>query len=192
MAKRPLSIAVHGYAVTTVDSGDAHRCLLTVAEQSLSYSYERKETPDPRVSHSAVLEVDAFGVPLKTIEVAYPRRQAVPEPTLPLNPVDPFGPEDDPEAETGVRVRLVGAMFEEAKSFVLPAALPGLQAARALHQERDGTDVVVVGHTDTEGQTDDNATLSVARAQTVGALLRGDVAVWSAQYEGTGSECRAR
>ncbi len=185
IAKRPVSISVHGYAVKTVDSGDEHRCLLTVAEQSLSYSYERQETPDPRVRHSAVLEVDAFGVALKSIDVAYPRRQAVPEPTVPPGPGPGPNPKPDGE-ETGVRVRLVGAMFEEAKSFVLPAAVAGLRTARALHQERAGAEVVVVGHTDTEGQPDDNATLSVARAQSVGALLRGDVAVWLASYEGSG------
>lgn len=186
VAKRPLAISVQGYDVKTVASGDEHRSLLLIAEQSLSYSYERKETPDPRVSHSAVLEVDAHGVPRKTIEVAYPRRQAVPEPTLPLGPVDPFGPTGPAPQETGVRVRLVGAMFEEAKSFVLPSALPGLRAAQTVHQERGGAEVVVVGHTDTEGQTHDNAALSLARARTMAALLEGDAAVWLGEYEGSG------
>ncbi|MCR9161815.1 MAG: FG-GAP-like repeat-containing protein, partial [bacterium] len=186
IAKRPLAISVQGYDVKTVANGDDHRCLLVVAEQSLSYSYERKETPDPRVSHSAVLEVDDHGVPRKSIEVAYPRREAVPEPTLPLGPTGPLGPTDPEAEETGVRVRLVGPMFEEAKSFVLPSALPGLRAAHAVHQGRAGTEVVVVGHTDTEGQTHDNAALSLSRARSMAALLQGDISVWLAEYEGCG------
>ena len=48
--------------------------------ESLRYDYELDllsgTTPDPRVSHSFVLEFDQFGQALKTCDLAYPRRSA--------------------------------------------------------------------------------------------------------------------
>ncbi|MFO7566460.1 MAG: toxin TcdB middle/C-terminal domain-containing protein [Enhygromyxa sp.] len=46
---------------------------LPLDRESLAYHYERN-AEDPRIAHSAVLEVDEYGTPLRTAEVAYPRR----------------------------------------------------------------------------------------------------------------------
>ena len=42
--------------------------------ESLTYHYERNPA-DPRISHALTLAVDAFGNPLKTLSIAYGRRQ---------------------------------------------------------------------------------------------------------------------
>ncbi|MEM6293060.1 MAG: SpvB/TcaC N-terminal domain-containing protein [Myxococcota bacterium] len=180
---RPFSITEHGYRLepSAQHDGEHHSSLLLVAEQTLSYSYDRKETPDPRVSHSAVLEVDDKGSALETITVAYPRRQSVPEPSLPGGPVEPpvepAGPADD------VRVRLVGFVFDEAKNFILPEARAGLRALAEVYADHAGSSVLVVGHTDRVGQSDDNDALSLSRAQSVAAFLRDDVDAWLEMYE---------
>ncbi len=183
-APRPFAITEHGYRLepNAEAAGEHHRSLFLVAEQTLSYSYDRKETPDPRVAHSAVLDVDHHGTPLRTIDVAYPRRVAVPEPSIPLTPPPAPTPGDKPSAQ-GVRARVVGLRFDEAKSFILPEARGGLQGLAAIYADHPQSELVVVGHTDTLGQSDDNAALSHARAAAVAAFLRDDVETWLDLYE---------
>jgi len=183
-APRPFAITEHGYRLepSAEAAGEHHRSLLLVAEQSLSYSYDRKETPDPRVAHTAVLEVDRHGTALRSVEVAYPRRIAVPEPTIPLTPPPAPDPGDKPDGQ-GVRARVVGLRFDEAKSFILPEARPGLRGLATIYAEHPQSELIVVGHTDTLGQSADNAALSHARAATVAAFLRDDVETWLDLYE---------
>ncbi len=53
---------------------------LKTEAQTLGYHYER-QSGDPRIAHSLVLETDPYGNPTKTLQVAYPRRaaEALPE-----------------------------------------------------------------------------------------------------------------
>jgi RHS repeat-associated protein len=76
--------AQHPYAVTeqnfTVErlqpqGPNRHAVFFTHARESLSYHYERNPH-DPRVSHSMTLEVDAYGNVLKSVAVAYGRKQS--------------------------------------------------------------------------------------------------------------------
>ena len=46
---------------------------LPLDRESLSVQYER-DVDDPRVAHSVVLELDAYGTPLRSASVVYPRR----------------------------------------------------------------------------------------------------------------------
>ncbi len=50
----------------------------TIGIESLSYASER-QTNDPRISHSIVLESDEFGKARQSIEIAYPRRSDISE-----------------------------------------------------------------------------------------------------------------
>lgn len=51
--------------------------------ETITYHYERDPT-DPRIQHTIRLEVDAFGNPLKDVNIGYGRRQPEDAPTLPV------------------------------------------------------------------------------------------------------------
>ena len=70
---RPVTVTEHAYAL--IDKAQKGDSLYLIEEQSLAYTYERHEDPDPRLVHNAVLDVDKFGNALKTATVAYPRRK---------------------------------------------------------------------------------------------------------------------
>jgi outer membrane protein OmpA-like peptidoglycan-associated protein len=183
---RPFSVSEHAYAF--VDAAHKkgtkhHHSLYVIEEQSLGYTYERSDEPDPRLVQQAVLEVDAYGNVLKTVSVAYPRRKAVPEPsgTAEDEPAPP-GPAPPPRPKA-VRARVIGFTFAEAKSFILPAERPGLQALAKLCEEHPGATLLVVGHTDKVGHVENNDVLSLARARSVAAYLRDDVDGWLRNYD---------
>ena len=48
---------------------------MPLPNETIVYSYERN-SEDPRITHSIDLETDAYGQPLKTIKIAYPRRSS--------------------------------------------------------------------------------------------------------------------
>ncbi|MDC0721963.1 SpvB/TcaC N-terminal domain-containing protein [Nannocystis bainbridge] len=68
----PYSVAESNFAVRLLQprDGDQHAVFLVHDRESLSYHYER-DPSEPRVSHSAVLEVDDFGNPVRSVSVAY-------------------------------------------------------------------------------------------------------------------------
>jgi RHS repeat-associated protein len=49
-----------------------HAVVFCHDRESIAYNYER-ETSDPRIAHALVLQVDAYGNPTRTAQVAYPR-----------------------------------------------------------------------------------------------------------------------
>ncbi|HWB74066.1 MAG TPA: SpvB/TcaC N-terminal domain-containing protein [Nannocystaceae bacterium] len=177
-AKRPFVTVSNAWTVRSVKAkgGNHHGSMLPLSEQSLTYTYEREAVPDPRLVQTAVLEVDALGFATRTAEIAYPRRTAVPEPKV----VPPPPPKTDPPGP-GL-VRLVGMAFDTDKSFVLPSSLPGLAVANARIAERSGGAVLVVGHTDRTGASEDNLGISLQRARRVVEFLRHDVAGWLLLY----------
>jgi outer membrane protein OmpA-like peptidoglycan-associated protein len=76
------------------------------------------------------------------------------------------------------RVRIVGMFFDLNKSFLLPSAMPGIKGIKAQYQKHPASNLLIVGHTDTSGDEDYNATLSVERADAVAAYLTDNVAAW--------------
>ncbi|MBC8066846.1 MAG: hypothetical protein IAG13_00815, partial [Deltaproteobacteria bacterium] len=177
-ALRPFATVSNGWAVRTVKAKGSghHGSMLPLAEQSLTYTYERQAVPDPRLVQTAVLEVDAMGFATRTAEVAYPRRKAVPEPKV----VPP--PKRDPDKPGPRLLRLVGLAFDTDKSFVLPSSLPGLAVALSRLEAHGHGEVLVVGHTDRVGTAEANLGISLQRARRVVELLRHDVDGWLALY----------
>ncbi len=53
--------------------GNEYAVFMITNRENLSYNYERNAA-DPRIKHSMVLAVDAYGHPLQTCQVFYPRR----------------------------------------------------------------------------------------------------------------------
>jgi len=174
-ASRPLVVTSHGWSARVLHTKGSghHGCVLPLAEQTLTYTYERQRVPDPRLVQTAVLAVDDLGFATRTVSVAYPRRAAVPEPSVvpPVTPTDPAPP-------GGVLVRVVGIGFDTDKSFVLPDALPGLAVLSAQLAAHPSGATLVVGHTDRTGAADDNLGISLQRARRVTELLRHDVDGW--------------
>ncbi len=79
--------------------------------------------------------------------------------------------------------RLGGVLFDSSKSFLLPQALPCLQRMKRLYDANPGSDVLIVGHTDTTGDPSYNDPLSLERARATQAFLGDDPAPWHAWYE---------
>jgi RHS repeat-associated protein len=81
----PYSVADTNYLVTCLQARgpNYHAVFYTNARETVTFRCERVAT-DPRVTHHVVLEIDAFGNPLRQVSVGYPRRSgyAPPEPTL--------------------------------------------------------------------------------------------------------------
>jgi outer membrane protein OmpA-like peptidoglycan-associated protein len=80
------------------------------------------------------------------------------------------------------RVRLVGMFFDLNKCFLLPSAVHGIRELRTQYDEHPGSNLLVVGHTDTSGQDAYNLALSLERAKAVAAYLKDDVASWQAFF----------
>ena len=90
-----------------------------------------------------------------------------------------------------VQAILHGMWFDTSKSFLLPTALPGVRFVTGLYKENRGTDLLVVGHTDTLGTPSYNDPLSLERAKAVVAYLKNDPAAWLDWYgAGKASEKR--
>lgn len=80
------------------------------------------------------------------------------------------------------RVRVVGLLFDTARSFLLPSALDGIEQLVDLYRAHEGEFVLVTGHTDRVGSSADNDRLALDRARCVEAFLRDDVQVWVDMY----------
>lgn len=68
----PYTVAETNFAVRLLQPREdqRHAAFFVHDHESLSYHYER-DPADPRVSHTAVLEVDDFGNPLRSVSIAY-------------------------------------------------------------------------------------------------------------------------
>lgn len=86
--------------------------------------------------------------------------------------------------EPGVTcVRLVGALYELNKAFLLPDALEGIRLLAHMYETMPGAELLVVGHTDRTGKKFRNDSLSLERAQALIAYMRDDVDAWLAFYD---------
>ncbi|MEX1368046.1 MAG: SpvB/TcaC N-terminal domain-containing protein [Nannocystaceae bacterium] len=74
-AEVPYSVGERSFAVRLEQprAGQRHCVFFVHEREALTYHYERV-SDDPRLQHSATLEVDAFGTTLRSVKVAYPRR----------------------------------------------------------------------------------------------------------------------
>ena len=81
-ADHPYQVSESRYRVAQLQPRSANHHAVHFGHQleSLTYHYERNPA-DPRISHALTLAVDAFGNPLKTLSIAYGRRQ--PDQSLP-------------------------------------------------------------------------------------------------------------
>jgi RHS repeat-associated protein len=71
----PYTVEEKSYRLTKVQplNPKAHAVFLVTADQGIAYQYERNAA-DPRILHTLTLETNAWGNPLKSAQVAYPRR----------------------------------------------------------------------------------------------------------------------
>lgn len=81
-----------------------------------------------------------------------------------------------------VLARLGGLLFDTNKAFIRRDAVQKLKQVRAVYEQNDGTDLLVVGHTDTVGDASINDPLSVERADATLAYLLDDVETWLEFY----------
>ncbi len=74
-ADHPYQVSERSYTIETVQArgGNAHAVFHVHPRETLDYHYERRPQ-DPRVTHSLILQVDAFGNSLKTVSIGYGRR----------------------------------------------------------------------------------------------------------------------
>ncbi|NJO96204.1 MAG: toxin [Pleurocapsa sp. CRU_1_2] len=80
-SQHPYSVAEQNFTVEVVQPQQENRFAVFFVHprESLAYHYERNPE-DPRIGHELVLEVDEFGNVLKSVSIAYPRREpAYPE-----------------------------------------------------------------------------------------------------------------
>ena len=78
--------------------------------------------------------------------------------------------------------RMVGIFFERNRDFLLPVGRDAVAEMRALYDRCAPCRLLVVGHTDTVGTTEDNDALSLARARSVAAFLTNDIDAWLDRY----------
>lgn len=88
------------------------------------------------------------------------------------------------------RVRLVGMHFDKNKCFLLPSAMPGIRKVRMLYGPSKTKRYLVVGHTDSTGETRYNEQLSLERARAIVAFLRDDADEWLAWFSAKDDEKR--
>ncbi|KAG7284482.1 hypothetical protein NEMBOFW57_010857 [Staphylotrichum longicolle] len=83
LEKQPYSVSETNYTISVVQPQAAaqHAVFTTQQREALEFHYERSlytvgdhHLPDPRVSHTATLEVDEIGNVLVSVSVTYPRR----------------------------------------------------------------------------------------------------------------------
>jgi RHS repeat-associated protein len=84
-ASNPYSVSETIFTLTCLQrrGPNRHAVFAVAPRESLTFQYERAGA-DPHVTHELTLEVDAYGNPLRTLAVGYPRRAgyAAPEPGL--------------------------------------------------------------------------------------------------------------
>lgn len=81
-----------------------------------------------------------------------------------------------------VQARLTGMWFDTSKTFLLPTARRSLQRIGELYKANSESDLLIVGHTDSEGNAAYNDQLSLERAKATAAYLTDDVDAWYAWY----------
>jgi outer membrane protein OmpA-like peptidoglycan-associated protein len=81
-----------------------------------------------------------------------------------------------------VQANLKGMWFGTSKCFLLPTARHSLTQVRGLYDDNPQTDMLIVGHTDTQGSDAYNDPLSLERAESIAAYLKDDVDAWYAWY----------
>ena len=88
-ADKPYSVSESTYAVKQVQAqqGQRHAVFQLIPSETRSSAYERN-ADDPRVSHTLVLETDAYGQVLTSAAVGYKRRAAQITAASPPSPVD--------------------------------------------------------------------------------------------------------
>lgn len=82
-----------------------------------------------------------------------------------------------------VRGLLTGMFFDTDKTLLLPRAMKGIKQLRRYYERNPGSQLLVVGHTDTSGRPDYNLPLSDDRAAALAAYLRDDVEAWTRWYD---------
>src|SRR5205823_2220664 len=77
------SVSEHSYGVRGLQprAGNPYAVFMVHPAETLEYHYERSPS-DPRISHSIVLEVDAFGNPRQSAAIVYGRRADDPDARL--------------------------------------------------------------------------------------------------------------
>jgi outer membrane protein OmpA-like peptidoglycan-associated protein len=82
------------------------------------------------------------------------------------------------------RGRLVGMLFDRDKTFLLPSALRGIKELKRYYDEHPKLEVLIVGHTDSTGDTGYNEKLGKERAQSIAAFLSDKVDAWLGYWKG--------
>ena len=74
-ADKPYTVTEQTFRVVRIQpqDGDGHGVFRVDARETKSFQYDRNPE-DPRVSHQLTLELDAYGSPLRSATVSYPRR----------------------------------------------------------------------------------------------------------------------
>ncbi len=83
---------------------------------------------------------------------------------------------------------LAGHVFESRKSFVLPGALNALAEVFAFALKARANNGLIVGHTESSGDLEEDEALSRRRAEIAAAWLRGDPEPWLELYDDTVAE----
>jgi hypothetical protein len=83
-----------------------------------------------------------------------------------------------------LRARIVGLLFETAKTFLLPRALTGMKQLVRYYNDHPSVHVLVSGHTDTVGNADYNRGLSMERADAIKYFLTRKSDEWMKWYAG--------
>ncbi|KAF9396826.1 Insecticidal toxin complex protein TcaC1 [Podila verticillata] len=99
-AEIPYTVSESRYQVRCLPAYGDIPVVLVSGIESRSYAYERIAS-DPQCSHSIQLQLDAFGFPIRSVEIAYPRR---PKPTSSPYPASLF---DDSYDDQQQRLRLM-------------------------------------------------------------------------------------
>jgi outer membrane protein OmpA-like peptidoglycan-associated protein len=86
------------------------------------------------------------------------------------------------------RLRL---FFNTNKSFLLPTAMPSIKRLREIYADNTPSQLLVVGHADTQGKPDYNEQLSLERSEATIAYLKDDVDAWLSRYD-AGVEAQKR
>jgi outer membrane protein OmpA-like peptidoglycan-associated protein len=81
------------------------------------------------------------------------------------------------------RVRLVGLLYENDKTFLLPPAMHSIRTLKRFYDSHPGLQVLVNGHADRQGPADYNRSLSEERAKSMAAFLTDQVDAWASYYK---------
>ena len=124
----PYQVSESRYRVAQLQprSADHHAVHFSHQVETLTYHYERNPA-DPRISHGLTLAVDAFGNPLKTMSVAYGRRQ--PDQSLPT--------QADRDRQARTLVTFTEARFTNAIDDPACGCVSGTRTLRDAHPRAD-------------------------------------------------------